>query len=212
VATVKRANSSAPVLHALLPSIAAGSYAGGGSGSLGNAFVTDETITVGPYDLQSSDMHALASAIRHPAAFWVNILVSTVVTLSGFILMAMLAAAAFGFDPGEHLGALVAVGAIGSIVYSETMEWLVTTSTAHEQAMLATPTTLMISPQGLEIQNDKIKAHVSWRAIDRIAVKRKHVFLFSTRKSGWIVPRRAFTTPSAMKHFAEKAREWHAVS
>ena len=72
------------------------------------------------------------------------------------------------------------------------------------------PMRLSLRNDGIAIRNRQMDAIVFWSAIRTVKIARARVFLFVTRRSALIVPRRAFHSDSAFQAFVEAAQMLHS--
>ena len=72
---------------------------------------------------------------------------------------------------------------------------------------LYAPQTFTVRDTAFEIASPKARSTVSWRAFRRVSRRDDRLFLFVSRQSAYIVPRRAFASDREFEEFVAEAEE-----
>ena len=180
--------------------------------------MADESHTVGPYQLGPTDLRALNWAVRRTIGFWLYCTITPAFVMFGFVgaaifLQRVVIPQWFGFLPFDGRDDFFVLPAFAlAAIYLLVLPRFLGQMSAHERKRRARDVTLTISPNGVSTQSETTQSSVTWADIERIAAKRKHIFLFLTRTSAFIVPKRVFAKPEDATAFLEAARSWYATA
>ncbi len=76
--------------------------------------------------------------------------------------------------------------------------------TLRRQGLLVSQS-MAITPECLELHSERLDARVRWSAIDKITRVDGRLFIFGSKTSAYIVPRRVFATTEEFEEFAGAA-------
>jgi hypothetical protein len=71
---------------------------------------------------------------------------------------------------------------------------------------------LSISPESISFTGKLMTASALWEAVEQIAVTEDHAFFFTTRRTGFVLPARAFPDEEAFREFVKTARYYRRAA
>lgn len=72
--------------------------------------------------------------------------------------------------------------------------------------------TAQLTPDGMEVSTAVSRSQMSWATFDEAVFTPRHVFLFLTRRSAVIIPRRAFAGDAQWRSFVAAGQQGIALS
>src|SRR5713101_5930187 len=125
-------------------------------------------------------------------------------------LLLIVACLVHGIQEGFEIKHFLAIGTL--LIIFVGYLWLIrhqlnkTFKTGHQ---FVQNLTLKLTPEELIHANDLNRSATRWEAVDKVAIRRDHGFIYFTGGSALTIPKRAFADEDAFQKFMETARSYH---